>query len=44
MEALRKKQIHLVGTILVILFNGMAAFQFTESTFGTERYNVLDSL
>ncbi|KAI9489910.1 hypothetical protein BDB00DRAFT_875878 [Zychaea mexicana] len=43
-DAINYKQIYLVGMIVVLLYNGMAAFQFTEAIFGGNHYSVLDSL
>ncbi|KAI9246890.1 hypothetical protein BDA99DRAFT_609419 [Phascolomyces articulosus] len=43
-DAINYKQIYLVGMTLTLLFNGMAAFQYTEAIFGGNHYSVLDSL
>ncbi|KAI8141267.1 calcium-activated BK potassium channel alpha subunit-domain-containing protein [Fennellomyces sp. T-0311] len=43
-DAIQYKQIYLVGMIVVLLYNGMAAFQYSEAIFGGNNYCVLDSL
>lgn len=35
---------HLVGTLIALLYNGMSAFQYCEVTFGDINYSILDSL
>ncbi|KAG0768811.1 hypothetical protein G6F26_000843 [Rhizopus arrhizus] len=43
-DALKTKLIHLAGTIIVLLYNGLSAFQYCEVTFGNVNYSILDSL
>ncbi|KAI9254039.1 calcium-activated BK potassium channel alpha subunit-domain-containing protein [Sporodiniella umbellata] len=43
-DPLNTKLIHLVSTLVVLLYNGTCAFQFTEATFGKKEYTILDSL
>lgn len=43
-SALNYKACHLVCTMVVLVFNGMAAFQYTEATFGDSSHTILDSL
>ncbi|CAO3700020.1 unnamed protein product [Rhizopus stolonifer] len=43
-DALKSKLIHLVGTLVVLLYNGLSAFQYCEVTFGNVNYSILDSL
>lgn len=44
MDALQYKQVYLIGNIVILLYNGMAAFQYSEAVFGHIHYDVLDSL
>jgi hypothetical protein len=43
-DPLKSKLIHLVGTLVALLYNGMSAFQYCEVTFGNINYSILDSL
>ncbi|KAI9281997.1 hypothetical protein BY458DRAFT_498627 [Sporodiniella umbellata] len=43
-DALKSKLVHLVGTIVVLLYNGLSAFQYCEVTFGNTNYSILESL
>ncbi|CAO3617854.1 unnamed protein product [Cunninghamella echinulata] len=43
-DPLKSKLIHLICTLMVLLYNGMAAFQYCESTFANVNYSILDSL
>ncbi|CAO3675660.1 unnamed protein product [Rhizopus microsporus] len=43
-DPLSTKLIHLVSTLIVLLYNGTCAFQYTEATYGHESYTILDSL
>ncbi|KAI7876619.1 hypothetical protein K492DRAFT_135059 [Lichtheimia hyalospora FSU 10163] len=43
-DLLKSKLIHLICTLMVLLYNGMAAFQFCEATFANVNYSILDSL
>ncbi|KAG1448769.1 hypothetical protein G6F56_008849 [Rhizopus delemar] len=43
-DALKSKLVHLAGTIVVLLYNGLSAFQYCEVTFGNVNYSILDSL
>ncbi|KAG0194933.1 potassium channel, sub T, member 2 [Apophysomyces sp. BC1034] len=43
-DPLKLKLLHLISTLVVLLYNGMAAFQYCEVTFGTTNYSILDSL
>ncbi|KAI9313971.1 hypothetical protein BX666DRAFT_1863740 [Dichotomocladium elegans] len=43
-DALKYKQIYLIGNIMILLYNGMAAFQYSEAIFGKRQCSVLDSL
>ncbi|KAI9250362.1 hypothetical protein EDC94DRAFT_637064 [Helicostylum pulchrum] len=40
----KTKLIHLVSTLVVLLYNGTCAFQYTEVTFGDKNYTILESL
>lgn len=40
----KTKLIHLVSTLVVLLYNGTCAFQYTEVTFGDHNYTILESL
>ncbi|KAI8884052.1 voltage-gated potassium channel [Backusella circina FSU 941] len=42
-DPLKTKLIHLVSTIIVLLYNGACAFQYCELTFGSRNYTILDS-
>ncbi|KAG0194894.1 hypothetical protein DFQ28_002969 [Apophysomyces sp. BC1034] len=44
MDALKVKLIRLVVTLIVLLYNGMSAFQYCEVTFGDINYTILESL
>ncbi|KAI7900826.1 uncharacterized protein BX663DRAFT_532207 [Cokeromyces recurvatus] len=44
MDPLKSKLVHLIGTLVVLLYNGMSAFQYCEVTFGAINYSILDSL
>ncbi|KAI7878308.1 hypothetical protein K492DRAFT_132936 [Lichtheimia hyalospora FSU 10163] len=44
MDVLQYKQVYLIGNIVILLYNGMAAFQYSEAVFGRIHYDVLDSL
>ncbi|KAI8637256.1 hypothetical protein BD408DRAFT_424858 [Parasitella parasitica] len=43
-DPLRTKLINLTSTLIVLLFTGTCAFQYTEVTFGTHNYTILESL
>lgn len=43
-DPLRTKLIHLVSTLVVLLYNGTCAFQYMEVTFGINNYTILESL
>ncbi|KAI8068368.1 hypothetical protein BC940DRAFT_238176 [Gongronella butleri] len=43
-DPLKSKLIHLICTLMVLLYNGMSAFQYCESTFAGVNYTILDSL
>ncbi|KAI7905603.1 uncharacterized protein BX663DRAFT_500307 [Cokeromyces recurvatus] len=43
-DPLRTKLIHLVWTLVVLLYNGTCAFQYTERTFGVHKYTIMESL
>ncbi|KAI8643141.1 hypothetical protein BD408DRAFT_415336 [Parasitella parasitica] len=43
-DPLKSKLVHLVGTLVALLYNGMSAFQYCEVTFGDINYSILDSL
>lgn len=43
-DPLNTKLIHLVSTLIVLIYNGTCAFQYTEATFGNKDYTILDSL
>lgn len=43
-DPLKSKLVHLVGTLVALLYNGMSAFQYCEVTFGNINYSILDSL
>ncbi|CAO3664178.1 unnamed protein product [Rhizopus microsporus] len=43
-DPLNSKLVHLAGTIMVLLYNGLSAFQYCEVTFGSNNYSILDSL
>ncbi|KAI9307677.1 hypothetical protein BJ944DRAFT_157570 [Cunninghamella echinulata] len=43
-DPLKSKLIHLICTLMVLLYNGMAAFQYCEATFANVSYSILDSL
>ncbi|KAI9316871.1 hypothetical protein BX666DRAFT_205904 [Dichotomocladium elegans] len=43
-DLLKSKFIHLICTLMVLLYNGMAAFQYCEATFAHTSYSILDSL
>ncbi|KAL0076019.1 hypothetical protein J3Q64DRAFT_1643136 [Phycomyces blakesleeanus] len=43
-DPLNTKLIHLIGTLIVLLYNGMSAFQYCEVTFGSNNYTILESL
>ncbi|KAI9470065.1 MAG: hypothetical protein EXX96DRAFT_588656 [Benjaminiella poitrasii] len=43
-DPLRTKLIHLVSTLVVLLYNGTCAFQYTESKFGAHKYTIMESL
>ncbi|KAI9008928.1 hypothetical protein CLU79DRAFT_806343 [Phycomyces nitens] len=43
-DPLNTKLIHLIGTLVVLLYNGMSAFQYCEVTFGANNYTILESL
>ncbi|KAI8052598.1 calcium-activated BK potassium channel alpha subunit-domain-containing protein [Gilbertella persicaria] len=43
-DPLRTKLIHLVCTLVVLLYNGTCAFQYMEVTFGVHNYSILESL
>ena len=43
-DPLNSKLVHLAGTIMVLLYNGLSAFQYCEVTFGSNHYWILDSL
>ncbi|KAJ2960839.1 hypothetical protein NQZ79_g3832 [Umbelopsis isabellina] len=41
---LKRKLIELIGTMVVIVFNGVSAFQYSEVTFGNQNLSLLDTL
>ncbi|KAI7863740.1 hypothetical protein BDF14DRAFT_1733553 [Spinellus fusiger] len=41
---LTTRLIYLIGTLVVLLYNGLSAFQYCEVTFGTKNYTILESL
>ncbi|CAM0140386.1 unnamed protein product [Umbelopsis sp. WA50703] len=41
---LKRKLIELIGTLIVIIFNGVSAFQYSEVTFGNQNLSLLDTL
>ncbi|KAI8089736.1 uncharacterized protein BX664DRAFT_264101 [Halteromyces radiatus] len=43
-DPLKSKLIHLICTLVVLLYNGMSAFQYCEATFASVNYSILDSL
>ncbi|KAI9247966.1 hypothetical protein BDA99DRAFT_564939 [Phascolomyces articulosus] len=43
-DLLKSKLIHLVCTLITLLYNGMAAFQYCEATFVGVKYSIIDSL
>ncbi|EPB88136.1 hypothetical protein HMPREF1544_05080 [Mucor circinelloides 1006PhL] len=43
-DPLKSKLVHLVGTLVALLYNGMSAFQYCEVTFGNINYSILESL
>lgn len=43
-DPLKSKLVHLVGTLIALLYNGMSAFQYCEVTFGDINYSILESL
>ncbi|CEP14358.1 hypothetical protein [Parasitella parasitica] len=43
-DPLKSKLVHLVGTLVALLYNGMSSFQYCEVTFGDINYSILDSL
>ncbi|KAI8332270.1 calcium-activated BK potassium channel alpha subunit-domain-containing protein [Chlamydoabsidia padenii] len=43
-DPLKTKLIHLICTLMVLLYNGMSAFQYCEATFAGINYPILDSL
>ncbi|KAG2190906.1 hypothetical protein INT46_006667 [Mucor plumbeus] len=43
-DPLRTKLINLTSTLIVLLFTGTCAFQYSEVTFGTNNYTILESL
>jgi len=43
-DPLRTKLIILTSTLIVLLFTGTCAFQYSEVTFGTSNYTILESL
>lgn len=43
-DPLKSKLVHLVGTLVALLYNGMSAFQYCEVTFGDTNYSILESL
>ncbi|ORZ17354.1 hypothetical protein BCR42DRAFT_326519 [Absidia repens] len=43
-DPLKSKLIHLICTLMVLLYNGMSAFQYCEATFAGVNYSILDSL
>ncbi|KAK4514602.1 uncharacterized protein ATC70_002201 [Mucor velutinosus] len=43
-DPLRTKLIILTSTLIVLLFTGTCAFQYSEVTFGTNNYTILESL
>ncbi|ORX56940.1 hypothetical protein DM01DRAFT_318668 [Hesseltinella vesiculosa] len=43
-DPLKSKLIHLICTLMVLLYNGMSAFQYCEATFAGTNYSILDSL
>lgn len=43
-DLLRTKLIYLISTLCVVLYNGMAAFQYCEATFGNINYSIIDSM
>ncbi|KAI8981829.1 hypothetical protein BDF20DRAFT_863480 [Mycotypha africana] len=43
-DPLKSKLVHLIGTLVALLYNGMSAFQYCERTFGNIVYSILDSL
>ncbi|KAI8388327.1 uncharacterized protein BYT42DRAFT_559714 [Radiomyces spectabilis] len=44
LDPLKYKFAHLIGTIVALMYNGSAAFQYCEATFGSDSYTILDSL
>jgi hypothetical protein len=38
------KLIQLVGTLLVLIFNGVSAFRYVEVTFGNQDLSIVDTL
>ncbi|ORY96781.1 hypothetical protein BCR43DRAFT_439453 [Syncephalastrum racemosum] len=43
-DLLKTKLIHLTSMLIVLLYNGMAAFQYCEATFANINYTIVDSL
>ncbi|KAI8979379.1 hypothetical protein BDF20DRAFT_974315 [Mycotypha africana] len=43
-DPLRTKLIHLVSTLIVLVYNGTCAFQYCEVTFGEQNYTILESV
>ncbi|CAO3633858.1 unnamed protein product [Cunninghamella blakesleeana] len=43
-DPMKTKLIYVVSTLTVLLYNGVSAFHYTESTFGTRWYTLLESL
>jgi len=43
-DPLKSKLVHLVGTLVALLYNCMSAFQYCEVTFGNINYSILESL
>ncbi|KAI8394175.1 uncharacterized protein BYT42DRAFT_488398 [Radiomyces spectabilis] len=43
-DALNTKLVYLVGMLIVLLYNGVSAFQYCEVTFANINYSILDSL
>ena len=43
-DLLKSKLIHLGCTLITLLYNGMAAFQYCEATFVGVKYSIIDCL
>ncbi|KAI8886667.1 voltage-gated potassium channel [Backusella circina FSU 941] len=43
-DPLNTKLIHLVSTMVVLIYNGACAFQYIEVTFGTHNYTIIESI